>query len=98
MNDHPAQPAEIAALMHEHGGRRQIEREPDLDVWTAVRRSPDGRHIRVLVAHDPASLRGKLETAEADEPAQTTRLVSPSPVAGGSWGRAREPSALGRVS
>jgi hypothetical protein len=28
-------------------------------VWTAVRKSPDGKHIRVLVARDPASLRGK---------------------------------------
>jgi hypothetical protein len=62
MNDHPAQPAEIAALIHDHGEHWQIEHSGDLDVWTAVRRSRDGRHIRVLVARDPASLRGKLET------------------------------------
>ena len=68
MNDHPAQPVEIAALIHDHGERWQIEHTGDLDVWTAVRKSPDGRHIRVLVARDPASLRGKLETVEADDP------------------------------
>jgi hypothetical protein len=68
MNDHPAQPAEIAALIHDHGERWQIEHTGDLDVWTAVRRSRDGRHIRVLVARDPASLRGKLETVETNEP------------------------------
>ena len=68
MSDHPAQPAEIAALIHDHGEHWQIEHTGDLDVWTAVRRSRDGRHIRVLVARDPADLRGKLETVEADEP------------------------------
>jgi hypothetical protein len=68
MNDDPAQPAEIAALMHDHGERWQIEHTGDLNVWTAVRRSPDGRHIRVLVGRDIAALRGKLETVEADEP------------------------------
>ena len=68
MSDHPAQPAEIAALIHDHGEHWQIEHTGDLDVWTAVRRSADGRHIRVLVARDPAGLRGKLETVEADEP------------------------------
>ena len=61
MTDHPAQNRrEIAALRHDHGGRWQIEHDPELDVWIAVRKSPDGRHIRVLVAHDPAGLRGKL--------------------------------------
>jgi hypothetical protein len=68
MTDHPAQPAEIAALIHDHGERWQIEHDPGLDVWTAVRQSPDGRHIRVLVARDPAGLRSKLETVEADDP------------------------------
>ena len=69
MTDHPAPPAtEIAALMRDHGGRWQIEHTAELGAWIAVRKSPDGRHIRVLVAHDPAGLRGKLETVEADEP------------------------------
>jgi hypothetical protein len=67
MTDLPAQPADIAALIHDHGERWQIEHTGDLNVWTAVRRSRDGRHIRVLVARDP-SLRGQLETVEADEP------------------------------
>jgi hypothetical protein len=86
MNDHPAQPAEIAALIHDHGERWQLEHDSGLDVWTAVRRSPDGRHIRVLVAHDPASLRDKLETVEADEPGDLD-VPNPPGVAmpGGGW-------------
>ena len=69
MTDHPAAaPSEMANLLHDHGSDWQIEHEPGLDVWTAVQRSPDGRHIRVLVAYDPASLRGKLEDAGRDDP------------------------------
>jgi hypothetical protein len=93
MSDHPPQPAEIAALIHDHGEHWQIEHTGDLDVWTAVRRSPDGRHIRVLVAHDPTSLRGKLETVEADEPGDLdlpNRPVSPSRAAGGYRDHAHE--------
>ena len=65
--------------MRDHSGRWQIEHTDDLNVWAAVRRSPDGRHVRVLVAHDPASLRGKLASpgsrrARPGEPAR----VSPS--------------------
>jgi hypothetical protein len=67
MTDHPApQPADIAALMRDHGGAWQIEHTENLDVWSAVRRSPDGRHIRVLVARTPEELRAKL--ADVDEP------------------------------
>ena len=68
MTDPPAQPADIAARMHDHGGRWQIEHTAELDAWIAVRKSTDGRHIRVLVAYDPASLRGKLEDAGRDDP------------------------------
>jgi hypothetical protein len=68
MTDHLApQPADVAALMRDHGERWQIE-HTDLGVWTAVRKSPDGRHIRVLVAHDVTGLRGKLAGAETEEP------------------------------
>jgi hypothetical protein len=86
MTDLPAQPAGIAALIHDHGEQWQIEHAGDLNVWTAVRRSPDGRHIRVLVARDPASLRGKLETVEADDP-RDLDLPNPPGVAqpGGGW-------------
>jgi hypothetical protein len=68
--------------MRDHGGRWQIEHTEELDAWTAVRNSPDGRHIRVLVARDPASLRGKLETVEAENPAPATRRVSPGWISG----------------
>jgi hypothetical protein len=85
MNDHPPQSAEIAGLLHDHGEHWQIEHSGDLDVWTAVRRSPDGRHIRVLVARDPAGLRGKLETVEA-EPGDLDLPNSPgTAMPGGGW-------------
>jgi len=83
MTDHPAQPAEIAALIHDHGEQWQIEHDPGLNVWTAVRRSPDGRHIRVLVARDPAGLRGKLADVEADEPSPENPPGVAMP--GGGW-------------
>ena len=85
MTDHPPPPAaEIAALRHDHGGRWQIEHTEELDAWIAVRKSPDGRHIRVIVAHDPAGLRGKLADVEAegeDSPAGPPGVAQP----GGGW-------------
>jgi hypothetical protein len=83
MTDLPAQPADIAALIHDHGEQWQIEHESGLDVWTAVRRSRDGRHIRVLVARDPAGLRGKLQTVEGDEPGPDNPPGVAQP--GGGW-------------
>jgi hypothetical protein len=83
MTDLPSHTAELAALMHDHGERWQIEHDSGLDVWSAVRKSPDGRHIRVLIAHDPASLRGKLETVEADEPGPENPPGVAQP--GGGW-------------
>jgi hypothetical protein len=82
MTDHPPQPAEIAALIHDHGEHWQIEHTGDLNVWTAVRRSADGRHIRVLVARDPADLRGKVETVEDDDPPASGPGVAQP---GGGW-------------
>jgi len=87
MSDHPAQPAEIAALIHDHGERWQIEHTGDLDVWTAVRRSRDGRHIRVLVARDPAACAASWRPWKPTSPAQRIRRVSLCRVAGGSAGR-----------
>jgi hypothetical protein len=73
-------------LIHDHGERWQIEHTGDLDVWTAVRRSADGRHIRVLVGRDPASLRSKLETVEADEPGDLDLGNAPGvAMPGGGW-------------
>ena len=73
MNDLP-NPATLAppdpgadSLRERFGGRWQIELE-DLGVWSAVRRSADGRHIRCIVARTAAELVGKLETAETVEP------------------------------
>jgi hypothetical protein len=58
----------LADLLHDHGEHWQIEHETTLNVWTAVRRSGDGRHIRCIVAHTPAELGAKLGTAETVEP------------------------------
>jgi hypothetical protein len=81
MTDHPApQPSEMADLLHDHGAHWQIEHAGELNVWTAVRRSPDGRHIRVLVAYDPGSLRAKLEDAEPG-PENRPGVAQP----GGGW-------------
>ena len=88
MTDHPAQNRrEIAALKHDHGARWQIEHEPELDAWIAVRKSPDGRHIRVLVAHDPPACVASWKPWNTTNPARTTPRVSPSRAAGGSPGR-----------
>ena len=75
MNDHPspaagalpAQPDPGGELQRLYGDRWQIELE-DLGVWSAVRKSEDGRHIRCLVARTAAELMAKLETAETVEP------------------------------
>ena len=54
---------EAAALLHDHGDQWQIEYVSNLAVWTAVRKSPDGRHIHALVARDPAALSAKITDA-----------------------------------
>jgi hypothetical protein len=69
MDDHPIpRPVDVAALLDECGDRWQAEHDTELDVWTAVRRSADGRHIRVLVGRDAVALRERIEDAEAEEP------------------------------
>ena len=66
--DAPDLPLETPAqaLVREYGDRWQIDRV-SIEVWTAVHRSPDRRHIRVLVG-TPEELRSKLQTAEVVEP------------------------------
>jgi hypothetical protein len=72
MNDHlspaaGAPPDPSGELQRRFGVRWQIELE-DLGVWSAVRRSQDGRHIRCIIGRTAAELAGKLETAETVEP------------------------------
>jgi hypothetical protein len=83
MTEHTPDPRDLAALLaHEDGW--QIEHETGLNVWTAVRKSPDGRHIRVLVGRDPATLRDKIEDADAD--ADEDRGIAPGiAYPGGGW-------------
>jgi hypothetical protein len=74
MQDHatPATPLDSTSdpggeLRRRFGDRWQIQLE-DLGVWSAVRKSPDGRHIRCIVGRTAAELASKLETAETVEP------------------------------
>ena len=84
MTDHRApQPSEMADLLHDHGAHWQIEHTSELNVWIAVHRSADGRHIRVLVAYDAASLRGKLKDAGSDDPGPGNPPGAAQP--GGGW-------------
>ncbi len=73
MNDHPVTPAATpppgpGELHRRFGDRWQIELDHQLGVWSAVRRSEDGRHIRVLIGRTADELLGKLTTAEQAEP------------------------------
>ena len=72
MNDHPshaslAPPDPGGELQHRFGDRWQIE-QPALGVWSATRRSRDGRHIRCIVARTAADLAAKIATADTEEP------------------------------
>lgn len=73
MTDHGAQRApEIAAaqtaLLHRFGSRWDIRRELAVGIFSAERRSLDGRHIRFITAHSAAELAVKLDAAEVAEP------------------------------
>jgi hypothetical protein len=58
-------PGELERL---YGDRWQIELESTLGVWSALRRSPDGRHIRCLIGRTAGELAAKLATADVVEP------------------------------
>ena len=58
-------PASIAELFQRFADRWKIIYETALSVWSAERRSADGREIRFICDPDPAALAAKLQTAEA---------------------------------
>jgi hypothetical protein len=61
--------SDTRALLNPYLGRWKIGAYPGgLPVWTAEHCSPDGRHIRYIVAHSAEELADKLETAETVEP------------------------------
>jgi len=70
MAHHDPTPARVRAtvtgreLQQQYGDRWSIAFEPALRVWSAERRSPDGRHRRFLAEHTPAVLADKLAVAE----------------------------------
>ncbi len=58
-------PASTAGERDERfGSRCRVTLERPLGVWSAMRRSPDGRHIRVIIGPSAA----ELETAEQAGP------------------------------
>ncbi len=63
------EPAAITGrdLAERFGDRWLIEQEHP-GVWSAGRRSADGRRIRVIIGPSAAELAGKLEAAEVCEP------------------------------
>jgi hypothetical protein len=72
MNDHPSPVIPVpldpgGELQRRFGDRWDIQLE-DLGVWSAVRKSEDGRHIRCIIGRTAAELAGKLEAAEVCEP------------------------------
>jgi hypothetical protein len=45
----------------------QIDARPaGLDIWSAMHRSEDGRHIRYIVAHSPGQLAARLAIADEE--------------------------------
>ena len=56
------------ALQEEFGDLWQISEHPGgLKVWTALYKSPDGRHERYLVAPGPAELLDRLRNVDPRE-------------------------------
>ncbi len=84
MNDHPSHTVQAPSvlpddpgltgedpeglLQRRFGARWKITLESSLGVWSALRRSPDGRSIRVIIGPSAGELLAKLETAETVEP------------------------------
>jgi hypothetical protein len=73
MQDHASRPQPPAVslddLVRRFGTKWEIVARPGgLPVWTAEHRSADSRAIRYIVAHSPAELAAKLETAGTVEP------------------------------
>ncbi len=64
----PASATVISDLLPRSGGRWQIVCQPGLSVWSAVRRSPDGRRIQFLAERSAEPLAGKLAGAGLVEP------------------------------
>jgi hypothetical protein len=70
MSHNPTTPEPVpeSALEDVYSGRWTIELEHTLGVWSAVRRSGDGRHIRCIIGRSRSELLTKLQTADVVEP------------------------------
>jgi hypothetical protein len=67
-NDPTPEPGPESLLESRYGDRWTIELEHTLGVWSAVRKTQAGHHVRVLIARSPAELLAKLQTADVVEP------------------------------
>jgi len=61
-------PVSITELLQRFADHWMIAYEPTLSVWSAERRSTDGRHIRFLYGHSVAALGAKLADVETAAP------------------------------
>ena len=59
---------EAAQLLHEFPDWEIAAYPGGLDVWSAVHRSADGRHIRAIIARTAADLAEKLQAAGPVQP------------------------------
>jgi hypothetical protein len=53
---------ELSDVLHQHGEGWQIQHDPGVGCWTAIRR-PTASALHVICAHDLATLAVKLEAA-----------------------------------
>ena len=60
-------PATVSELFQRFGERWTIAYEAAPAVWSAERRSPDGRRRRFICDQNPADLAAKLTAAEAGQ-------------------------------
>jgi hypothetical protein len=63
----PGAESTAGELQARYGDRWTITLE-DLGVWSAVRKTQSGHHVRVLIARTPGELAAKLATADVVEP------------------------------
>jgi hypothetical protein len=61
------EPASITSLHQRFGEGWAIAYQPDLEVWSAERRSPDGLWLRLICDRNSGALAAKLAVAEAGQ-------------------------------
>lgn len=62
-----AESTDSGELQRRFGDRWKIEQVSVIGVWSAMRKSPSGHHIRAIIGPSAAELLDKLETADVVE-------------------------------